>query len=389
MRRDSDRLAALASPAFVVALALLVLNDFVFKPLFHNTLTGKLSDFAGLFALTLFVGTLAPSYRRLGGVAIAAAFAFWKTTYAAPLIDSLNAVSPFAFGRTVDLTDWGALPMVPIGVWAAPRLRPSPLPRLVQIGLALLAPVAFTATSLPSHLVRSTMEVPSATAVDQPAVQSLLDELAERHGLRCTVCDPIGDGRVYLHLGRHDGPSSWVVNFDAENRSLFFATSGYGRHGRRDVLALYADVRDELAESLPGVTVTTFEDTHESRVAAQVTTFAIDLPNDDVLPVESAERAKRALSSIVEEVVRSHGLRTDATSLVYYAGRRVGVRADERDFALVPVYADNATLQVEAASRTPRFDELQRAVAADLAQRLTAAFGPAVTRHDGLRESAP
>lgn len=105
MRVCCDRLASLASPPFMAALALLVLNDFALKQLFHNALTGKLSDFAGLFALTLFSATLWPRHRRLFGVLIAAAFALWKTSYANPLIEALNAISPVAFGRTVDLTD--------------------------------------------------------------------------------------------------------------------------------------------------------------------------------------------------------------------------------------------------------------------------------------------
>jgi hypothetical protein len=38
-----NRLEELPSPAFIASLALLVLNDFVLKPVFHNALTGKLS----------------------------------------------------------------------------------------------------------------------------------------------------------------------------------------------------------------------------------------------------------------------------------------------------------------------------------------------------------
>ena len=61
------RLQSLASPAFITALALLVVNDFALKGLFHNALTGKVSDFAGLFALTLFVATLWPRHARIAG----------------------------------------------------------------------------------------------------------------------------------------------------------------------------------------------------------------------------------------------------------------------------------------------------------------------------------
>lgn len=44
----NDRsLHILTSPAFVVSLLLLLVNDFVFKTQFHNHVTAKLSDFAG------------------------------------------------------------------------------------------------------------------------------------------------------------------------------------------------------------------------------------------------------------------------------------------------------------------------------------------------------
>ena len=44
----------LTSPGFVVGLSLLLLNDLFLKARFHNPLTGKLSDFAGLFVFPLF-----------------------------------------------------------------------------------------------------------------------------------------------------------------------------------------------------------------------------------------------------------------------------------------------------------------------------------------------
>src|SRR5262245_10359514 len=189
----ANRLESLASPAFIAALALLVLNDFVLKPLFHNALTGKLSDFAGLFALTLFVATFWPQHRRVAACAIAVAFTFWKTSYAGPLIEAWNAVAPFAFARTVDLTDLVALPMIPLAVGAAPRLEPLRLPRALQVGLAVLAPLVFTATSSPQHLVRSTLDVSSAANVDEGTLQAFFDEVAEEHGLRCSLCDPLSE----------------------------------------------------------------------------------------------------------------------------------------------------------------------------------------------------
>ena len=46
------------SPAPLLAVALLATNDHFLKAAFHNTLTGKLSDFAGCFFLPLYVSAM-------------------------------------------------------------------------------------------------------------------------------------------------------------------------------------------------------------------------------------------------------------------------------------------------------------------------------------------
>ena len=56
-------LSILASPGFL-ALSLLIVNDFVLKPLLNNPLSGKLSDFAGLFVFPLFWVALFPRLRN-------------------------------------------------------------------------------------------------------------------------------------------------------------------------------------------------------------------------------------------------------------------------------------------------------------------------------------
>jgi hypothetical protein len=377
----SDRLGSLPSPAFIASVALLAANDFALKSLFHNALTGKLSDFAGLFALTLFVATLWPHHRRLAAWAIATSFTFWKTSYAEPLIEALNAVAPFAFGRTVDLTDLIAVPMIPLAAWAAPHLKPWPLRRMLQSGLAALAALVFTATSLPQYHVRSTLDVSSAAVVDEAALQSFMDEAAEKYGLRCTVCESLGEGRVYSPSSSERAPDVLTVNLDPDRQQLFYITSDYGRGGREEVLALSEDIRAAMQERFPGVTAIEFVEGLEA-LSRQSTIFTIHLPMTEV-SVETAEQAKRTLSSNVEEVVRTHGLRTDETALVYYAGRRFGASASERDLILVPEPVSNSTLRVVVTRQTDNYAALHEAINEDLAERLAAAFGEAaVTRED-------
>jgi hypothetical protein len=114
MKRSFDVLAA---RGFLVALAVLLLNDFVLNPAFGNAFTGKLSDFAGLFAFSVFWMAVFPRRRWVVCAATAAAFVAWKSAAAQPLIDLWNAWMPLTVGRTVDATDLVAL------VWVAAAYR--------------------------------------------------------------------------------------------------------------------------------------------------------------------------------------------------------------------------------------------------------------------------
>src|ERR1051326_440636 len=108
------RARILTSPVLIAALGALVLNDFVLKPVFHNWLTGKLSDLAGLFIFPLFLSVLAGRYESLLYFATAIGFIFWKTTCSQPLIDFFNARFSVHIGRTADLSDLMALLVLPL-----------------------------------------------------------------------------------------------------------------------------------------------------------------------------------------------------------------------------------------------------------------------------------
>jgi hypothetical protein len=122
MKRSFDVLAA---RGFLIALAALLLNDFVLKPAFGNAVTGKLSDFAGLFAFAAFWMAVLPHRRRAVCAATAVAFVLWKSAAAQPLIDLWNAWTPLTVGRTVDASDLIAL--VSVGA-AYQYVRSAPRP---------------------------------------------------------------------------------------------------------------------------------------------------------------------------------------------------------------------------------------------------------------------
>jgi hypothetical protein len=128
-------------------LGLLLLNDLILKQQFHNGLTGKVSDFAGLFILPLFLTALFPRFRRHLYVLTAFSFILWKSTYAQPLIEGWNGLLFFSIGRTVDYSDFLALLVLPFSYVYS--LIPSRVPtqRVAIICVALISLFAFTATS--------------------------------------------------------------------------------------------------------------------------------------------------------------------------------------------------------------------------------------------------
>ncbi len=111
MKRKLD---LLLSPGFVIALLLLLANDFLFKLVFQNDLTGKLSDFAGLFACALFWTALFPRHRKAIHVSVAVGFTFWKSDLSQPMIDMWNVLPLFKVARIIDYSDLLALSVLPV-----------------------------------------------------------------------------------------------------------------------------------------------------------------------------------------------------------------------------------------------------------------------------------
>lgn len=139
------------SAGFITALILLLLNDLVLKQAFHNALTGKISDLAGLFIFPLFITALFPGKKRMIFIITAVFFIFWKSPLAQPMIDAWNNITAFHISRTVDYSDYIALLMLP-AAWYYKGTRTLPLP-LLRIPVILVALFAFCATSYDKTIV--------------------------------------------------------------------------------------------------------------------------------------------------------------------------------------------------------------------------------------------
>lgn len=138
---------------FLIAVAMLVSNDLFFKYEFHNTLTGKLSDIAGLFAFPYFMAVFFPKQAKFIYFATAIMFTIWKSELIQPLLDAAHSMS-IGMNRTVDYTDLLTLAVLPFsykyfydqGKYVLDVNRP-----FKPIVIAICC-FAFVATSLPREM---------------------------------------------------------------------------------------------------------------------------------------------------------------------------------------------------------------------------------------------
>ena len=137
----------LASTGFLTGLLVLLLNDLVLKGQFHNGLTGKLSDFAGLFVFPLFWTAFFPRHRRFVFVATAVLFVFWKSGYSQFVIEGWNSLPFFGIERTIDYTDLAALLVLPLAYRYSNTASVVPVSRRLIYPIAIVSLFAFTATS--------------------------------------------------------------------------------------------------------------------------------------------------------------------------------------------------------------------------------------------------
>ena len=218
------QLSLLQSPAFLLSLGLLLFNDFFLKGAFPGLLTGKLSDFAGLFAFALFWIALFPAYRKSICWSTALFFLFWKTPFSQPLIESWNTLTGLHYARVVDYTDYLALLTLPLAYHCS--FLSSQYKRLrIHYALPFMVAVfAFLATSTEDEydfflVLDETYELPYKKAEFEVRVDAA-DSLFIEHGL------PLSEGltpdTIYIsYYAAHCGGFQWAdIILAPQNDSL-------------------------------------------------------------------------------------------------------------------------------------------------------------------------
>ena len=151
---QTDRSQFLLAPGFAFALFLLLINDLILKEAFGNIVTGKLSDFAGLFVFPFFLSAFFPTVRNFMYPATGILFCAWKSPLSNFLIDFVNGFELVTIGRTVDYTDLVALVVLPASLFyfniVADRGKEftTRFARVAASSVAIISVFAFGATTM-------------------------------------------------------------------------------------------------------------------------------------------------------------------------------------------------------------------------------------------------
>jgi hypothetical protein len=226
----SATLGVLASPSAVAAVALLLLNDHLLKQAWSSPITGKLSDFAGLYFApwVLIALALAVTAGRVDTRIVAAlAYGCIACVFAALKLSPASSEPVLAIARTLgvtlvivpDPTDLIALPMLPISyaVWAR-RHRVGASPRWRQVTAFAVSALAVAATSGPPQPSVTDIAASSDSVVvsveytsNSDGVYRLEESRWRRIDLKpgALIADPTDPATVYVLRG-----ASWTVTVD-------------------------------------------------------------------------------------------------------------------------------------------------------------------------------
>ena len=190
----------LSRPLFILALGLLLLNDFYLKYEFSNFLTGKLSDIAGLFLFPYFLSSLRIKWSKTFYIGTAFLFMFWKSPLSEELINSAQAVG-IGLNRVVDYTDFFALFILPLSfVYFQRQLSiDDRVGNYLKVPIGIVSLFAIWATTLPREKVDLNLTVNEQYELEMSKTD-LLNLIQPGHGYSDTLEKNLSDSLFYLHF---------------------------------------------------------------------------------------------------------------------------------------------------------------------------------------------
>jgi len=269
------------SSGFIIALTALLLNDYYLKAEFSNLLTGKLSDFAGLFVFSLFWFAFFPKRRRWIIVLTAVTFTFWKSPLSQPAIDIWNKYSFFKIARVIDYSDLIALSVLPLSEKYFSSIRNMRLERRYALPILFVTVFALMGTSVmpPRYTLKFDMQAndlatPKIEGEDlNRSINETIRSIAETNGLMARP-----DFDTKSSYNRYQNNKIYMeTHFDDAKKTTFVSIEAFDPEKNRNKAdQIQKDIFKALETQFKNVTVQ--KETNRYHMKDPMTTIHIKTP---------------------------------------------------------------------------------------------------------------
>ncbi len=209
---------------FWMSLAILLVNDHIIKSECPGWISGKLSDFSGIFLFVLFLRESFVKDIVVSSAFIIIAFTFWKSSLSQEAITQFNNLGVFHIARVIDYTDLFALIMIPIAnyvfEWKDRFIIVLGPEKIVQSVAIIITTFAITATSMAPSPRQQFIGNPLADSFT-PMQKMLfeLEEIVELHNLSCVQCDITKDYGEFRYI---DYSMKYFINHQENSLEVHF-----------------------------------------------------------------------------------------------------------------------------------------------------------------------
>jgi len=250
----------LTTNGFIIGLTILLVNDLWLKYSFPSILTGKLSDFAGLFIFPYFLSVFIPKPKPIYYLT-ALLFTFWKLEYSQIVIDFFARLTDLGFHRTVDITDLIALTILPFSFrYFKLKSKTAKSNRFVFSTLVCFISIfSFYATSVPRQTFNVNIEVDKIFILPINK-EELLTELSYSDALSKNLTDSLF--YVYYYIPDYGADATAIAKIkslgnDSTSIQLISITQ-YGISG-----ALFSGVKQSNIDACKNLKSADFENLFE------------------------------------------------------------------------------------------------------------------------------
>jgi len=238
---------------------LLILNDHVLKYSFPGIVTGKISDFSGIFLIVLVLRDVFPKKVLETAVLVVGLFLYWKSPYSQGLIEFINSYSPIEFIRTVDYSDLMAFVMIPAAQFVYEKRERFTLnlnkPELIKIPAIVLTVLGITGTStLPQPDIFEIRKESSSERIDIAKAISAIENVTNPYNLICKKCNPLDNEGLY-----ENDKIRLFYRVLKNNRGIEFRIMGsprgsiFDRGSRQEEAQIESDLQYSLGHQFKGM----------------------------------------------------------------------------------------------------------------------------------------